>query len=168
MRTHDHPTATGAPPRRRGHYSGDGAWWWDEDHGRWFRTTLPVDTLSVELEDHGQSTTMRSIMTTLTGQYGTQAYRFVGRARSEDPRWLRYTVTSDTFPLLPLQVGDLDHLGPRDAFAEEVMGAFRRFEDALGEQGWRLEETGEHWWSRTYTRPAVDWDTPAGEYDGDH
>jgi hypothetical protein len=29
----------------------------------------------------------------------------------------------------------------------------------LVEHGWRPAGHGERWWSKTYTRPAIDWDT---------
>ena len=153
-------TVKGGPPRRRGHYSDDGEWWWDEERQRWLRTTLPVDRLTIELEDVGHTSRLRSIITTLTGPFGTQAYEFVGRARSDDPRWLSYTVSSAAFPVAP--GANLDHLGSRDAWADEISQAFRELEETLAEEGWRLVETGDHWWAQTYTRPAVDADTPPG------
>ena len=158
MRTSNHLTVAGGPPPRHGHYASDGTWWWDEDQGRWLRTTLPVDRLTIALEDVGHTSLLKSMVTTLTGSFGAQEYRFVGHATSEDPRWLTYTVSSASFPVLPGQ--SLDDLRPRDAWADEVRGAFRELEQALAEQGWRLESTGDHWWTRTYTRPAVDERTP--------
>lgn len=159
-RLHGTPDRDG-PQTRRGHYSEDGAWWWDDDRGHWYRVMPPEDTLQIELEDHGHSSVLRSIATTLTGTAGAQSYRFVGRVQGADPHRPTDSVASDTFPVLPLQVHDLDHLGEGDAYAEEITAAFRKLEQTLVEQGWRLVATGDHWWSEIYTRPALEWDAPA-------
>ena len=127
---------------------------------RWSRLITDLDTLEVEVEDLGNSSMLRSIVTTLTGQHGTQRHRFVGRARSADPRWASVTVASATFPVLALQP-PLDAVGPDDAFAGERQARLDELYRTPRGQGWRRAGHGAHWWSRRYVRPALDWDTPA-------
>lgn len=147
-------TVEGGPPRGRGHYNDDGRWWWDDAQERWLRTADDEEeTLEIELEDYGQSSLLRSITTTLTGQFGAQSYRFLGRAHSTDPRWEPFTASSSTFPVLPLQV--LEKLGPRDAYADEIFGAWHDLQRTLEEHGWRPAGRGERWWSTRYTRPGL-------------
>lgn len=158
MSPHSTATATG-PPRGPGHYNEDGSQWWDESQQRWFRTTDDEDALEIEMEDAGHTSMLRSIATTLTGQHGTQSYRFVGRARSGDPRWGEFTVTSGTFPVLPMQL-PVERIGPDEAYGDEMRARLGELERTLVDQGWRLAGQGEHWWSKIYGRPALDWDTP--------
>lgn len=75
--------------------------------------------LEIHAEDCGHRSMLRSILTTLTGQHGTQRYQFVARIRSADPRRPDATITSATFPVLPLQL-PLDDIDPGSAFAEEM------------------------------------------------
>jgi len=158
MSTHDTATHQG-PPRGRGHYSDDGSRWWDDTQQHWFRTTDDTDVLEIDVEDAGHTSMLRSIATTLTGQYGAQSYRFVGRARSGDPRWADFTVASGTFPVLPLQL-PIDRIGPDDAYGDEMRARLDELEQTLVEHGRRPAGHGKRWWSKTYTRRALDWDTP--------
>jgi hypothetical protein len=159
MRTHD-TTVQAGPPRGRGHYDETGTRWWDDMQCRWFNTTDDDDVLEIELQDVGHTTVLRSIVTTLTGTLGTQVHRFVGRASSGDPRWPDFTVSSGTFPMQPGQPS-LDRLHPDDPWADAVSGQFRQLELTLAEHGWRPAGRGAHWWSKRYTRPALDWEAPA-------
>ena len=118
----------------------------------------------IGLEDVGNSSWLRSIRTTLTGQFGTQSYRFVGRATSPDARWPTYSVPCGSFPVLPLQL-PLDDLDSRNAFAGEITGRLRELEEELVASGWRPTGRGEHWWSKRFARPAVRWDAPVGGAD---
>jgi len=155
-----HPTtSTEGPPRGRGHYNDHGTQWWDDTHQRWFDTTGDDDTLEIDVEDAGHTSMLRSIATTMTGQHGTQSYRFVARARSGDPRWGTFRLVSGTFPVLPLQL-PVHSIGPDDAYGDEMRARLDELERTLVEQGWRPAGQGEHWWSKIYTRPALDWDTP--------
>lgn len=158
MSRHDTATRHG-PPRGRGHYNDDGSQWWDDTQQRWFRTTDDTDVLEIEVEDAGHTSMLRSIATTMTGQHGAQSYRFVGRARSGDPRWGEFTVTSDTFPVLPLQL-PIERIGPDDAYVDEMRARLDELDRTLVDQGWRPTGQGERWWSKIYTRPCLDWDTP--------
>ncbi len=161
MRTHDLTTHAG-PPRRRGHYDETGTRWWDDARCRWFATTDDTDELEIELEDVGHTSMLASIVTTLTGQLGTQVYRFVGRARSGDPRWPDFIVPSGTFPVQPGQP-PLDRLSRDDPWGDQILGQFEQLELTLAEHGWRPAGHGPHWWSKRYTRPTLDWDTPPQE-----
>jgi hypothetical protein len=159
MRTHD-MTVRAGPPRGRGNYDETGTRWWDDTQCRWFNTTDDEDVLEIDLEDVGHTTMLRSIVTTLTGTLGTQVHRFVGRASSGDPRWADFTVSSGTFPMQPGQP-PLDRLHPDDPWADAISGQFKQLELTLAEHGWRPAGRGAHWWSKRYTRPALDWEAPA-------
>jgi hypothetical protein len=149
-------TAQHGPRRARGRYDDDATRWWDEAAQRWYPTTGDEDVLEIQAEDCGHTSMLRSITTTLTGQHGTQRYQFVARIRSADPRSPESTVTSGTFPVLPLQL-PLDDIDPHSAFAEEMRARLAELEQRLLDEGWRPGGTGDHWWSKRYTRPAVDW-----------
>jgi hypothetical protein len=86
------------PPCGVGHYSGDGQWWWDDDQGRWFRTTGQEEVLEVEAQDVGGVSVAASLVTALSSQYGNAYFRFVAQARSADPRWPTYATAGATFP----------------------------------------------------------------------
>jgi hypothetical protein len=144
---------------RRGHYSDDGRWWWDDDRGDWYATTGPDESCEVVLEDDGNRSLLRSIVTTLTGQAGTQSYRFVARALGIDLDAPGGTVASDTFPVLPLSLVE-GHVAPEEGWPEEVRAALAGLDEDLVSRGWQRRGRGEHWWSYRYTRPRVDWARP--------
>jgi len=148
---------------RRGRYSDDGRWWWDDARQQWFRTTAPTETLQIELENRGHTSMVRSIMTTLTGQSGVQSYGFVARRRGDDTDAY---MTSPTFPMLPLQIAPGRPI-PEAGWSEEVHDAFNALKDALAARGWRYVDTGEYWWSAVYSRPSIDWDTPPRAYEAE-
>lgn len=142
---------TEAPPRRQGHYNDDSTRWWDTDLGRWLDASDDVDSLEVELQDAGATSWWASLLWTLGSQHGTRIYQFVGRAHSSDPRWPTYTVAGPTFPV---QAGQrLEHLGDRDAWADEIRSGWRDLDAALRAEGWRSVGRGANWWSATYIRP---------------
>lgn len=147
------------PPRGRGHYNDDGSQWWDRDQGRWFPTTGDVDMLEIDVEDYGHTSMLRSVATTLTGQHGTQSYRFVARGRGADPRWPELTIPSGTFPVQPLQL-PIENVGPNDAWGDEMRARLAELDQTLRAEGWQPAGRGEHWWSKRYTRPALDYDAP--------
>ncbi len=142
-----------------GRYDEDGSWWWDDGLRRWFRTADDVEHVEVDLEDYGGTSVLRRLATTLTGQYGTQLYRFVARRPgAQDPSADRVAV-SGTFPASPLLVVQ-DDVHPRDAWSQEARDRLAELEHELTATGWRLQDRGPHWWSRTYVRPHLDADTP--------
>jgi len=153
------------PPRGSGHYSNDGKGWWDDGRQQWFATTDQDDVLEIEAQDMHGTSWVRSVVTTLTSQYGTGSYRFVGRARSADSRWPTYSVSSGTFPVTPL--GTLNDLEAQGAWSSEIKGRLRELEDRLVAEGWRKTGQGAHWWSQIYARPNLDWETPPGAYTGE-
>lgn len=110
--------------------------------------------LEIELEDYGSTSMLRRIATTLTGQYGTQSYRFVARPRADGPTDVDGLV-SGTFAVLPLQL-PLDDLDPRDATADDVVARWRDLQQDLEARGWEPTGSGSHWWSTIYTRPSHD------------
>ncbi len=110
--------------------------------------------LEIELEDYGSTSMLRRIATTLTGQYGTQSYRFVARPRA-DGRTGDDDLTSATFAVLPLQL-PLDDLNPKDAGAEDVVARLHELQEKLEARGWEPTGSGSHWWSTIYTRPRPD------------
>jgi hypothetical protein len=153
------------PPRGSGHYAEDGRWWWDDDQGRWFRTTGQEDVLEIEAEDVGDTSLAASLVTTLSSQYGNAYFRFVARARSADPRWPTYAMAGATFPATR---PSLDDVAAQGAWLETQRERFEELHRQLVQEGWRPAGHGAHWWSVSYTRPDVDWDTPPDAYDHKH
>jgi hypothetical protein len=146
-----HKDLGSGPPRGPGHYSDDGRRWWEDGHGRWFPVTDREDELEIEVEDIGATSLSARLWTTLVTQYGTPYYRFVGRARSADPRWPTYQVTGATFPATGLE----DPSG-KGAWAAEQRARLEELHQQLLREGWRPDGRGDHWWSRRYRRPVVD------------
>ena len=144
---------------RRGRYSDNGRWWWDDARQQWFRTTAPTETIQIELEDRGHTSMARSTMTTLM-LGGVQSYGFVARRRGETDAYM----TSPTFPMLPLEIAPGTPI-PEAGWSEEVHDALNTLKDALAARGWRYVDTGKDWWSAIYSRPSIDWDTPPAAYE---
>jgi hypothetical protein len=119
-----------------------------------------LDTLEVELEDVGGTSWWASLLTTLGSQYGSASCRFVGRARSDDPRWPTYQVTGSPFPRLRSIPDDVP---PDEAVSPGLTDALADLCRRLDAEGWRAEGRGDHpWFPRV--RSCVDWDHP---YDGE-
>jgi hypothetical protein len=136
-----------------GHYSEDGRSWWDEASERWIPLTDERDTLEIELEDAGGTSTVASLLATLGSQFGNGYYRFVGRAHSADPRWPTYTIVGKTFPT---PRAFLDDLPPQDQWAEGMTQALDELREELLAQGWRPVGQGPHPWSFMYAQPGLD------------
>jgi hypothetical protein len=150
------------PPRGPGHYSRDGRWWWDDGQQRWFRVTDQEDVLEIEAEDVGGTSLLASLLTTLSSQYGNGYFRFVARARSPDPRWPTYSVVGATFPATR---PSLDDVAAQGAWLETQRERFEELHQQLLAEGWRPAGRGARWWSASYRRPAIDWDTPPDAYE---
>lgn len=146
---------------RQGRYSEDGQWWWDDERQQWFRTMAPTETLRIELKDDGHTSVARSIATTLTGQYGVQSYCFVARRQGDAADAY---MTSPTFPMLPLQIAPGRPI-PEAGWPDEVHDALTALKDGLAARGWRSGDSGDQWWSTTYSRPSIDWDTPPAAHE---
>jgi hypothetical protein len=150
------------PPRGPGHYSDDGCWWWDDDQRRWFRITDQQDVLEIEAEDVGGISLAASLLTILSSQYGNGYFRFVGRARSADPRWPTYAMAGATFPATRPTLEDVAAQG---AWLETQRERFQELHQQLLAEGWRPAGRGANWWSALYRRPAIDWSTSTDAYD---
>jgi len=152
MTRHIRTTSEG-PPRGRGHYSDDGQRWWDDELGRWLPTTEDEDTLEVQLEDVGGRSWVTSLFTTLAVG-GNTLFRFVGRARSHDPRWPTYEVCGDTF-LVPRAL-PMTQPTPQPEWAPEMTSSLEELRERLVAEGWRAAGRRTTPWSYVYTRPAVE------------
>jgi hypothetical protein len=149
------------PPRGPGHYSQDGCWWWDDDQQRWFRLTDQEDMLEIQAEDVGGISLAASLLTTLSSQYGNGYFRFVARARSADPRWPTYAMAGATFPATR---PSLEDVGAQGTWLETQRERLQELHRQLVAEGWRPAGRGPHWWSATYRRSDLDWDTPPDAY----
>jgi hypothetical protein len=151
------PRRRGAPPRGSGHYAADGRSWWDDERGRWFRITGAVDTLEIALEYVGARNWFVNLLSTLGTQSGVAYRRFVGRARSADPRWRTYTIAGGTFPAVP---GFLADVPPREEWAPGMQERFEELCLRLEAEGWRRVGRRVEPWSYLFERPCVDFENP--------
>jgi hypothetical protein len=150
------------PPQGSGRYSAEGDMWWDDVQRRWFRTSEGEDSLEIHVEEIGARSLLRSLLSTLSGSYGSAYFWFVGDARSADPRWPTYRVHGESFPVLRAQPFDALEVG--GPFAAEARQALNAFRERLVARGWRSAGRGDHWYSYRYVRPHIDWESTA---DGD-
>ena len=141
------------PNRGAGRYSDDGRRWWDGQHGQWFAVKPEVDTLEIELEDVGDASWVSSVLTTLTAQFGSATYRFVGVATSEDPRWPTYWINGGTF-VSPRSFKD--DLPPQEQWAPGMTKSLQALRGELLDEGWLIDGHGDKPWSYRYTRPCID------------
>jgi hypothetical protein len=150
------------PPQGRGHYSAEGDMWWDDVQSRWFFTSDGEDALEIHVEEIGARSLRRSLLSTLSGTYGSAYFWFVGDARSADPRWPTYRMHGESFPVLRAQPFDALEVG--GPFAAEARHALNAFRECLVAHGWRSAGRGDHWYSYRYVRPHIDWEsTPDGD-----
>lgn len=151
--------ATDQAELRHGRYTADGRFWFDDARGGWFRVGAPVERLEVGVEDGGHDSLIGSVVTTLTGHFGAQVYRFVARRSSTDTGKSTY-LTSEGFPILPLALGPGAPIPDAGGWPDEARHAFDQLGVELVARGWRRVGTGERWWSAVYERPTIDWDAP--------
>ena len=118
----------------------------------------PATHLTIEVEDAGHKSVLRSMITTLTGQHGTQLSRFVARTtESNEPGAV--VATSPSFPVVPLALmeGPLPMMEGQDAapdggWPDEARSALEELDAMLVADGWQCTATGTRWWERHYTR----------------
>jgi hypothetical protein len=110
-------------------------------------------TIEVEVEDAGHTSVLRSVLTTLSGQHGTQLAQFVARTTdtSEPPA---VVATSSTFPVSPLALMEGQDAAPDGGWPDEARAALEELDTALVGEGWQCTATGTRWWNRRYTREA--------------
>jgi hypothetical protein len=111
----------------------------------------PVTHLVIEVEDAGHRSLLGSVVTTLSGQHGTQASRFAARtAATGEPSTV--VATSSSFPVVPLALMDGQDAAPDGGWPDEAAAALEELEATLVADGWRCTATGPRWWDRCYTR----------------
>jgi hypothetical protein len=63
-----------------------------------------------------------------------------------------------TFPGAP---PSLEDVGAQGAWLQDQRERLGELHQQLLAEGWRPAGHGAHWWSTSYKRPDLDWDTPA-------
>jgi hypothetical protein len=146
-----HKDLDSGPPRGPGHYSEDGRRWWDDGHQRWLPVTDREDQFEIEVENYAETSSFNRLWSGFFTYWGSPSYfRFVGRARSADPRWPTYQVIGATFPETRLDDPS------KEPWINEQRASLEELHRQLLREGWRLVGQGEHWWSLRYRRPVVD------------
>ncbi|RYB88412.1 hypothetical protein EUA06_21350 [Nocardioides glacieisoli] len=108
--------------------------------------------LEVHLEELGEHSWWRALLTTISGSYGSALYRFVAVPVGEpaEHRAASHALVSSTFPVLRLQ--DMDDTTEPHAWLPLAQEQLRELDADLAAHGWqRSAETGPHWWSLHYT-----------------
>ncbi len=120
----------------------------------------PTTSVTIAVEDAGHTSMLRSMLTTLTSQHGTQQSRFVARTTdiSEAPS---VVATSSPFPVVPLGLmeGPFAMMEGQDAapdggWPDEARAALEELDAMLFADGWECIATGPRWWDRRYARAA--------------
>jgi hypothetical protein len=104
--------------------------------------TPPAETLTVTLEDVGDTAWWARILTILGSQYGSTQRRFVGQIDGET----RYK--SSTFPV----VGSVRPVSPQEQWAPGMTAALEELQRDLTQDGWGQTSRGRDPWSLTYER----------------
>jgi hypothetical protein len=114
-------------------------------------TRPPATHLVIEVEDAGHRSLLGSVLTTLSGQSGTQASRFVARtpATAGTPE---VVATSSTFPVAPLALVDGQDAAADGGWPDEARDALEELDTTLVTDGWQRTSTGPRWWDRRYSR----------------
>jgi hypothetical protein len=108
------------------------------------------EVLEVHVEELGQHSWWKALLTTLGGTYGSTQLRFVARPPGPDAGGAGHLFGA-TFPAMRLS--DLDDLTEPNAWLDEARERLEELDRQLVAQGWhRVGTTGRHWWSRTYGR----------------
>lgn len=111
------------------------------------------DVLEIHLEDLGQHSWVKSLVSLLGGGYGSAQFRFVARPPGSDREDCGH-VLGATFPVMRMQ--DLNDRKRPNAWLEIAEARFAELDQQLVRDGWVCRpEVGRRWWARTYTRPAA-------------
>ncbi len=114
------------------------------------RPDTETETVEVHLEELGQHSWAKALANTLGGSYGSAQYRFVARWPGKEHQASGHVVTGATFPVMRFQ--DLENLDKPNAWIETAQERLEELEKELLGRGWRRDgNSGQHWWSRTYT-----------------
>lgn len=106
--------------------------------------------VDIHLEELGQHSWIKSLLSTLTGSYGSTQVRFVARAAGEHVDD-EHIAAGATFSVMRLQ--DLDDRTEPNAWTDTADERLRELDAELTDAGWsRDETTGPHWWSLSYRR----------------
>ena len=108
-------------------------------------------TIEVHLEELGQHSWLKALANTFSGSFGSAQYRFVACPPDKTHHASDHVVTGATFPVMRFQ--DLKNLTKPNAWIETAQERFEELDQELLGRGWRpVRDSGEQWWSRTYTR----------------
>jgi hypothetical protein len=116
-------------------------------------SATPVTELVIEVEDAGHKSLLGSMVTTLSGQHGTQVSRFIAQMVGTDEP-LRVVAASSTFPVVPLALMGGQEAAPDGGWQDEAAAALEELDATLVADGWQCTATGPRWWDRRYTRGA--------------
>jgi hypothetical protein len=106
--------------------------------------------LEVHLEEMGEHSWGKALLSTLSGSYGSAQLRFVARGPGEHRHASEDLFVGDTFPVMRLQ--DLDDQVEPNAWLDVARDRLRELDEQLVGAGWEREpQTGRHWWSLTYS-----------------
>ncbi len=155
------PTTRGfaAPPQGEGYYDRSSGRWWDNHVGHFLPLAMGCDRLEVHVEEVADDSWLARHSASVARAIHAPRYRFVGEARSDDPRWPSYRIVGDVFSTgrTTLFGGAVD----ARPWASEVLAHLTDFAAHLFERGWQPEGHGQHWWSLQLSRPCVQWPVPA-------
>jgi hypothetical protein len=101
-----------------------------------------VETLQVELQDAGGTAWWARILTTLSSQYGSTTYRFVGRV-ADAVRYSSSTVMSPT-PVSPVP--------PEEKWAPGMTRSLAELVGDIRQDGWTEASRGSEPWALTFER----------------
>lgn len=104
--------------------------------------TPSPETLTVALEDIGNTSWWARILTILGSQYGSTRQRFVGQVGGKT----RYA--SSTFPV----PGSAGPVAPQEQWAPGMTAALEELQRDLARDGWGQTSHGREPWSLTYKR----------------
>ena len=105
--------------------------------------------VEVHLEELGQHSWWKALLNTLSGTSGSAQYRFVARRADAPDAPDLHVRDGATFPVMRWQ--DLGDEHTPNAWIEIARQRLDELDASLRGDGWRRsEDTGRHWWSRTY------------------